>query len=278
MTSVNELFRLKAGLHAPAQPSASDDLSFLDGIDNGTILPGFCDVHVHFREPGFSYKETIRSGTLSAARGGYTHVCPMPNLDPVPDSLEHLEVQLELIRRDAAVGVHPYGAITAGERGEVLAELAGMAPYVCAFSDDGRGVQSEDMMRSAMEAARRLGKIIAAHCEDDSLLNWGYIHDGVYARSHGHKGICSRSEWSQIARDLKLAEETGELARAMRKDLRLASQEDIRGTVDEELWDVIYYALAIANCYGIDMESVIPRKEALNNIRYPGPEPFQMDR
>ncbi len=178
-------------------------------LHHSAVFPGFVDVHVHLREPGFSYKETIRSGTLSAARGGYTHVCPMPNLDPVPDSLEHLEVQLELIRRDAAVGVHPYGAITAGERGEVLAELAGMAPYVCAFSDDGRGVQSEDMMRSAMEAARRLGKIIAAHCEDDSLLNGGYIHDGVYARSHGHKGICSRSEWSQIARDLKLAEETG---------------------------------------------------------------------
>lgn len=173
------------------------------------VFPGFVDVHVHLREPGFSYKETIRTGTLSAARGGYTHVCSMPNLNPVPDSLEHLQVQMEIIRRDAAVSVHPYGSITAGERGEVLADLADLAPHVSGFSDDGRGVQSGAMMRSAMEEARRLGKIIAAHCEDENLLNGGYIHDGAYARAHGHRGICSESEWGQIARDLRLAEETG---------------------------------------------------------------------
>lgn len=173
------------------------------------VFPGFVDVHVHLREPGFSYKETIRTGTLAAARGGYTHVCPMPNLDPVPDSLEHLERQLSLIRRDAAVHVRPYGAISRGERGEILADMEAMSPYTAGFSDDGRGVQSGEMMRRAMLEAKRLGKIIAAHCEDNRLLNGGVIHDGAYARLHGHRGICSESEWSQIARDLKLAEETG---------------------------------------------------------------------
>ncbi len=209
MTSVNELFRLKAGLHAPAQPSASDDLSFLDGIDNGTILPGFCDVHVHFREPGFSYKETICSGSRAAARGGYTSVCTMPNLNPVPDSAENLEKQLEIIRRDASIEVVPYGSITEGEKGERLSDMAAMAGNAIAFSDDGRGVQSEDMMRAAMLEAKRLGKIIVAHCEDNGLLRGGYIHDGEYARAHGHRGICSRSEWAQIERDIRLASETG---------------------------------------------------------------------
>ena len=178
-------------------------------LHHAVVFPGFVDVHVHLREPGFSYKETIRTGTLSAARGGYVHVCPMPNLNPVPDSLETLNVQREIIRRDAAVHVHPYGAITCGERGETLADMEAMAPYVTGFSDDGRGVQSGDMMRSAMAEARRLGKIIAAHCEDNSLLHGGYIHDGEYARAHGHRGICSESEWGQIARDLELAAETG---------------------------------------------------------------------
>ena len=178
-------------------------------LHHAVVFPGFVDVHVHLREPGFSYKETVRTGTLSAARGGYAHVCPMPNLNPVPDSLETLNVQREIIRRDAAVHVHPYGAITCGEKGETLAAMAAMAPYVAGFSDDGRGVQSGDMMRSAMAEARRLGKIIAAHCEDNSLLNDGYIHDGEYARAHGHRGICSESEWGQIARDLELAAETG---------------------------------------------------------------------
>ncbi|MDE7263025.1 MAG: dihydroorotase [Oscillospiraceae bacterium] len=178
-------------------------------LHHAAVFPGFVDVHVHLREPGFSYKETIRTGTLSAARGGYAHVCAMPNLNPVPDSLAHLEAQLDIIRRDAVVNVHPYGAITCGERGEALADLEAMAPYTAGFSDDGRGVQSGDMMRSAMLEAKRLGKIIAAHCEDNSLLRGGYIHDGEYARAHGHRGICSESEWGQIARDLELAAETG---------------------------------------------------------------------
>ena len=178
-------------------------------LHHAAVFPGFVDVHVHLREPGFSYKETIRTGTLSAARGGYVHVCAMPNLDPVPDSLESLNVQREIIARDAAIHVHPYGAITRGERGEALADMEAMAPFVAGFSDDGRGVQSGEMMRKAMEEAKRLGKPIAAHCEDNGLLRGGYIHDGDYARAHGHRGICSESEWGQIARDLKLAEETG---------------------------------------------------------------------
>ncbi len=173
------------------------------------LFPGFCDVHVHFREPGFSYKETIATGSAAAARGGYTAVCAMPNLDPVPDSAGTLAVQREIIRRDARVHVYPYGAITAGEKGERLAEMEAMAPYVAAFSDDGRGVQSEDMMRAAMVKAKSLGKIIAAHCEDNALLDGGYIHAGDYARAHGHRGIPSESEWRQIERDLRLARETG---------------------------------------------------------------------
>ena len=174
-----------------------------------TVFPGFCDVHVHFRQPGFSYKETIKTGSLAAARGGYTAVCTMPNLKPVPDSLPHLKEQLDIIEKDACIAVLPYGAISIGELGEELADLEGMAPYVCAFSDDGKGVQSEDMMRQAMLRAKALGKVIAAHCEVNELLRGGYIHDGIYAKLHGHKGICSESEWRQIERDVKLAKETG---------------------------------------------------------------------
>lgn len=173
------------------------------------IVPGLCDVHVHFREPGFSYKETIASGSAAAAHGGYTTVCTMPNLDPVPDSAEHLQVQLDAIKRGAAIKVLPYGAITVGERGEKLADMEAMSDKVCAFSDDGKGVQNDEMMREAMTAAKRLGKIIAAHCEDNSLLFGGYIHDGEYAKAHGHRGISSASEYKQIERDLRLAEETG---------------------------------------------------------------------
>lgn len=173
------------------------------------IVPGLCDVHVHFREPGFSYKETIASGSAAAAHGGYTAVCTMPNLDPVPDSAEHLQVQLDAIKRGAAIRVLPYGAITVGEKGEKLADMEAMSDKVCAFSDDGKGVQNDEMMREAMTAAKRLGKIIAAHCEDNSLLFGGYIHDGEYARMHGHRGISSASEYKQIERDLRLAEETG---------------------------------------------------------------------
>ena len=174
-----------------------------------TILPGFCDVHVHFREPGFSYKETIATGSKAAAHGGYTAVCTMPNLDPVSDTVDHLNEQISIIENDACIHVYPYAAITMGQKGEELADLDGMAGSCIAFSDDGHGVQSDDMMREAMIRARSLGKIITAHCEVNSLLHGGYIHDGNYAREHGHRGICSESEWGQIARDLKLAAETG---------------------------------------------------------------------
>ena len=194
-------------------PSADEALRCLSvpsgHPENLIILPGFCDVHVHFREPGFSYKEKISSGSLAAARGGYTNVCTMPNLDPVPDSIEHLQEQLRIIENDAVIGVLPYGAITVGERGEQLSDMEGMAPCAVAFSDDGRGVQDEDMMRSAMLRAKALGKVIVAHCEDNSLLHGGYIHDGEYARAHGHRGICSESEWKPIERDIRLSKETG---------------------------------------------------------------------
>ena len=178
-------------------------------LHKAVLFPGFVDVHVHLREPGFSYKETIRTGTLAAAHGGFAHVAAMPNLDPVPDCAAALAVQRAIIEKDALVHVHPYGAISVGEKGERLSDLEGLAPGVIAFSDDGRGVQSESLMREAMMQCRRLGKILAAHCEDNSLLHGGYIHDGAYARAHGHRGICSESEWGPIARDLRLAEETG---------------------------------------------------------------------
>ncbi len=173
------------------------------------VLPGFCDVHVHFREPGFSYKETILSGSFAAAHGGYTAVFTMPNLNPVPDSKSNLKQQLDIIKEDGMIRIYPYGAITQGQKGQVLADMKGMAPNVIAFSDDGKGVQDENMMRTAMKTAKQLKKIIVAHCEDESLLNGGYIHDGDYARNYSHRGICSESEWKPIARDLKLVKETG---------------------------------------------------------------------
>ena len=173
------------------------------------VLPGFCDVHVHFREPGFSYKETIATGSAASARGGCTAVCTMPNLNPVPDSVEHLKQQLDIIRQDGMIRILPYGAITVGEKGEQLADLKGMAPNVVAFSDDGKGVQSRELMKAAMIKAKQLKKIIVAHCEDNSLLNGGYIHDGDYARDNHHRGICSESEWGPIARDMELVKETG---------------------------------------------------------------------
>ena len=181
----------------------------ISGNGDYIIFPGFCDVHVHFREPGFSYKETILTGSAAAARGGYTAVCTMPNLCPVPDSLSGLDEQLKIICRDAAINVYPYGAITKGEKGETLSDMSALSPYVCAFSDDGRGVQSEEIMRAAMIEARRLNKPVAAHCEDNSLLFSGYIHDGAYAKGHNHKGISSASEFKQIERDVALAKETG---------------------------------------------------------------------
>ena len=173
------------------------------------ILPGVIDDQVHFREPGFSYKETIFSGSRAAARGGYTAVCTMPNLNPVPDSPENLEPQLEAIRKSAVIAVYPYAAITKGEQGLVLSDMEALAPQVIAFSDDGRGVQSSEMMEEAMKRAKDLGKLIVAHCEDNTLLRGGYIHDGAYAKAHGHRGICSESEWGPIARDLELAAKTG---------------------------------------------------------------------
>ena len=195
---------------ASRNASLSAILRYLDNDEKEyTVFPGFADVHVHLREPGFSYKETIASGSLAAAHGGYTSVCAMPNLDPVPDCADNLRRELEIIEQDAVINVLPYGALTVGEKGEAIADLESLAPNVVAFSDDGKGVQSEEMMRSAMIECKRLGKVLAAHCEDESLLRGGYIHDGDYARSHGHRGICSESEWRPIERDLHLAAETG---------------------------------------------------------------------
>ncbi|MBQ7377179.1 MAG: dihydroorotase [Clostridia bacterium] len=183
---------------------------FLPFVTNQyAVLPGFCDVHVHFREPGFSYKETIASGSRAAARGGYTAVCTMPNLKPVPDAAESLDEQLTLIERDAVIDVYPYGAITKGQLGKELSDMEKISARVCAFSDDGRGVQNDGMMRQAMEKAKTLGKLLVAHCEDNSLLHGGYIHDGAYAAAHGHRGICSASEYKQVERDLALVKETG---------------------------------------------------------------------
>ena len=192
---------------SPKTPVVSD--AQVIKLDHGMVFPGFVDVHVHLREPGFSYKETIATGTRAAARGGYTAVCHMPNLKPVPDSLENLKPELDAIEKDGVIHVHPYGAITVGEKGEILADLEAMAPYVVAFSDDGKGFQRYEKMKEAMTRAKALGKVIVAHCEDETLLNGGYIHDGDYARAHGHKGNVSASEWKQVERDLELVRETG---------------------------------------------------------------------
>ncbi|MBR4296265.1 MAG: dihydroorotase [Clostridia bacterium] len=188
--------------------SVDDNTIRIFDSESNIVFPGFCDVHVHFREPGFSYKETIASGSASAARGGYTAVCTMPNLNPVPDSKENLKVQTDIIERDSLINVYPYASITVGQRGEELSPFAELTDAI-AFSDDGRGVQNEDMMREAMARAKAQGKMIVAHCEVNSLLFGGYIHAGEYAKKYGHKGICSESEYSQIERDLKLAKETG---------------------------------------------------------------------
>ena len=208
MKNFESMFPSSSFLVGASSAIEKEGFSFFNSPEY-SVLPGFCDVHVHFREPGFSYEETILSGSRAAARGGYTAVCTMPNLNPVPDSPETLQPQLDAIEKDARIAVYPYGAITKGEKGEVLADLEAMAPKVVGFSDDGRGVQSPLLMEQAMRKARELGKLIVAHCEDNSLLRGGYIHDGRYARDHGHRGICSESEWGPIARDLELAAKTG---------------------------------------------------------------------
>lgn len=185
------------------------DIKDVNPDGNYIYFPGFCDVHVHLREPGFSYKETIHTGTLAAARGGYTDICPMPNLNPVPDSLEHLEKELEIIEKDAVINVHPYGALTVNEKGVEIADLFSMKDKVVAFSDDGKGVQDREMMKRAMSLSKELNKVVAAHCEVEELLQGGYIHDGIYAKMYNHRGICSKSEWLEVQRDIELAKETG---------------------------------------------------------------------
>ena len=208
LRKANTEFLYKGEMPSSVASFSIDDIAIFDSEDI-VFFPGFCDVHVHFREPGFSYKETIATGSAAAARGGYTAVCTMPNLLPVPDTNEHLAEQLDVIKRDATINVYPYAAITVGQMGEKLSDMEQMANDAIAFSDDGRGVQSKDMMRIAMARANALGKMIVAHCEVNALLNGGYIHDGEYARAHGHKGICSASEYEQVARDIELVREIG---------------------------------------------------------------------
>ncbi len=191
-----------------SKTALSADAKVVD-CDKYFIFPGFVDVHVHLRQPGFLYKETIATGTAACAHGGYTDVCSMPNLNPTPDCAENLKLQLDAIKADAVINVHPYGTITKGEKGEELSEMEEIAQDVVAFSDDGRGVQSDDMMLDAMSKAKSLGKMIVAHCEDNRLLKGGYIHDGEYAATNGHRGICSESEWGPISRDVELVKKGG---------------------------------------------------------------------
>ncbi len=204
--TVQDVYISGDSLFLEYSPLFSDFVSI--PFSNKYIFPGFTDVHVHLREPGFLYKETIKTGTLAAAHGGYTDVCSMPNLIPPPDSAENLAVQLDTIKSDAAINVHPFGTITKAQLGDELSDMDAIAENVIGFSDDGRGIQNPEIMRNAMIKAKKLNKIISAHCEDNSLLHGGYIHDGDYAKKHGHKGICSMSEWGQIQRDLELVKET----------------------------------------------------------------------
>ena len=192
------------GSIVPADSLGGNVLKF----NNCYVFPGFVDVHVHLREPGFLYKETVETGTKAAAKSGYTSVCSMPNLKPVPDSMETLKLQLDAIEKDACIRVYPYGSITKGEKGEELSDFEDMAPYVAGYSDDGRGVQNPEMMEAAMIKAKSLDKMIVAHCEENSLLNGGYIHDGEYAKQNNHKGICSASEYEPIKRDIELLKKT----------------------------------------------------------------------
>ncbi len=203
-----DLFIARDKVFPLLSPTAEGDAPVIS-LSGKVIVPGFADVHVHLREPGFSYKETLLTGTRAAAHGGYTAVCAMPNLSPPPDNPDHLAEELEIIGRDACVHVKPYACITQGQQGNKLVDFHTLAPLVAGFSDDGRGVQSESLMRSAMEQVKAAGSLIAAHCEQNDLLHGGYIHDGAYCRRNGHKGISSESEWRQLERDLKLAKETG---------------------------------------------------------------------
>ena len=187
-------------------PNEGDTVINAEGL---VVAPAFVDVHVHLREPGYGYKERIATGTMAAARGGYSTVCSMPNLNPVPDCVENLKAQQDIIDRDAKIEVLPYAAITLGRKGEELVDVASLHDKVCAFSDDGSGVQVDGMMERAMMEAVKHDSLIAAHCEVEELLKGGYIHDGEYAREHGHKGICSESEWAQVKRDIELAEKIG---------------------------------------------------------------------
>lgn len=206
----NDIF-IQNGVIACISPNITDvsDDTAVYNLHNCLILPGLIDVHVHLRVPGFFYKEDMNSGTKAAAAGGYSDICAMPNLNPVPDSVEHLKAETDLIEQSAVVNVHPYGALTVNEAGERLSDIDDLAKNVVAFSDDGKGVQSAKMMKSAMMKAKAHDKIIAAHCEVNELLHGGYIHDGEYAKSHGHRGICSASEYEQIRRDIELARQTG---------------------------------------------------------------------
>ena len=213
MTTNTQANVVSASLHSDVVDSIhasiqSSDFSSID-FSRCVVFPGFCDVHVHLREPGYSYKETIASGSLASAKGGYTAVCAMPNLNPVPDSAEHLKVQQDIIDASACIHVYPFASITVGQKGEILSDLENMASNTIGFSDDGKGVQSAELMREAMMKAKALDKPIVAHCEVNELLRGGYIHDGAYAAEHGHRGICSESEWMQIERDIELVKETG---------------------------------------------------------------------
>ena len=213
MTTNTQANVVSASLHSDVVDSIhasiqSSDFSSID-FSRCVVFPGFCDVHVHLREPGYSYKETIASGSLASAKGGYTAVCAMPNLNPVPDSAEHLKVQQDIIDASACIHVYPFASITVGQKGEILSDFENMAPNTIGFSDDGKGVQSAELMREAMMKAKALDKPIVAHCEVNELLRGGYIHDGAYAAEHGHRGICSESEWMHIARDIELVKEIG---------------------------------------------------------------------
>ncbi len=205
---ISEDIRVSQGVCVSPDRIVSTEEIFFD-CSGLVLFPGFADVHVHLREPGFLYKETIATGSKAAARGGYTTICAMPNLFPAPDSLANLQIEKDAIEKTACVRVIPYGTITKERKGDCLSDMEALAPYVIGFSDDGSGVQDEAMMEKAMREAKRLGKVIAAHCEDNRLLRGGYIHDGIYAHTHGHRGICSESEWGQIARDLNLVRKTG---------------------------------------------------------------------